>query len=183
VIATDVEHTRWTDEIVDAESLRYGDGELSNLVLIDVFHHLATPPRFLDEATRTLREGGRVVILDPYCSWVSRPLYGAFHHEPADLRDDPFGDAHRRHDPLASNQALATLAFFREYDEFVGRWPNLFVVTRRRLALLAYPLSGGLTGRRLVPARVGLALRRLEPFLAPLAPILAFRCLVVLERR
>ena len=183
VLATDVERTPWSDEVVDAESLRYGDGELSNLVLIDVFHHLANPGQFLDEATRTLRRGGRVVILDPYCSPVSRPLYHRFHHERADVHVDPFADeAHPPDDPLASNQALATLAFFREYREFVSRWPSLSVLTRQRLALLAYPLSGGLTGQRLVPARLGFALRRLEPVLAPLAPVLAFRCLVVLER-
>ncbi len=49
--------------------------------------------------------------------------------------------------------------------------------------MLAYPLSGGFTGRPLVPAGLGLRLRRLEPLLTPLAPLLAFRCLVVLERR
>ena len=71
VVTTDVEPTPWADHVVDAERLPYGDGSLANLVLIDVFHHLADPAGFLDEASRTLAPGGRVVILDPYCSPVS----------------------------------------------------------------------------------------------------------------
>jgi SAM-dependent methyltransferase len=184
VAATDVEPTQWADAVVDAERLPYREGELANLVLIDVFHHLARPVRFLDEAARTLQPGGRVVVVDPYCSPVSSVLYRRFHRERTDLRDDPFReDAPGAGDPLASNQALATLAFFRERAELARRCPALPVLERRRLALLAYPLSGGFTGRPLVPKRVGLGLRRIEPLLAPLAPLLAFRCLIVLERR
>jgi SAM-dependent methyltransferase len=184
IVPTDVEPTDWAKEVVDAESLPYAEGELSNLVLIDVFHHLGRPARFLTEAARTLRVGGRAVILDPYCSPVSTTLYRRFHHEWTDLEADPFReDVTGADDPLASNQALATLAFFRRSAELARRWPDLRLVERRRLALLAYPLSGGFTGRKLVPWRVGSALRHIEPVLGPFARLLAFRCLVVLERR
>lgn len=183
VVLTDVERTPWSSTVVLAEELPYADGELANLVLIDVFHHVAHPARFLDEATRALRSGGRVVILDPYCSLVSAPLYRRFHDERTDLTADPFAeDSLVGTAPFASNQARATLAFFRSVDELEARWPSLEVLERRRLALLAYPLSGGFTRRSLLPESVGLALQRVEPFLAWAAPALAFRCLVVLER-
>ena len=183
VEATDVVPTPWTDAVVDAEHLPYGDATVANLVLVDVFHHLGRPARFLDEAVRVLAPGGRVVVLDPYCSPVSYPAYRRFHHERADLRVPAFGDdTSVGRDPLASNQARSTLAFFGGRAELERRWPGLRVVERRRLALLAYPLSGGFTGRPLVPYRVGLALRALERLLRPLAPLLAFRCFVVLER-
>jgi SAM-dependent methyltransferase len=181
---TDVEPTPWTDEVVDAEALPFADGSLANLVLVDVFHHLARPAAFLDEAERALAPGGRVVVLDPYCSPVSTRMYRLFHHERTDLGAEPFEeDASIGADPLASNQARATLAFFRHADELELRWPLLRLVERTRLALVAYPLSGGFTGRRLVPRRVGLGLQRLEQRLSPLGRLLAFRCLVVLERR
>lgn len=180
---TDVEPTPWASEVVDAEALPYPDGALANLVLVDVFHHLARPARFLDEAVRTLAPGGRVVVLDPYCSTVSTRAYKRFHHERTDLSVDPFADdASIAEEPLASNQARATLAFFRHADELAGLWPALRVVERRRLALFAYPLSGGFTGRQLVPAALGRGLARFEGLLGFLAPLFAFRCLVVLER-
>jgi SAM-dependent methyltransferase len=181
---TDVEPTPWVSEVVDAEALPYVDGALANLVLVDVFHHLARPARFLDEAARTLAAGGRVVVLDPYCSPVSTPAFKRFHHERTDLLADPFGDdASIAAAPLASNQARATLAFFRHADQLTARWPMFELVERRRLAMLAYPLSGGFTGRPLVPTVVGRGLARVERVLGVLAPLLAFRCLVVLERK
>jgi glycosyltransferase involved in cell wall biosynthesis len=183
VVSTDVEPTPWAERVVDAEELPFGAGELSNVVLIDVFHHLARPARFLHEAARVLAPGGRIVILDPYCSTVSARLYGHFHHERTDLEADPFADDRRVGEAaLASNQARATLAFFRGGGELETRWPEFRIVERRRLALLAYPLSGGFTHRSLVPAALGRVLRRLEPALEWAAPALAFRCLVVLER-
>lgn len=183
VEATDVESTPWVHDVVDAEALPYEVRSLANLVLVDVFHHLARPARFLDEAARVLRPGGRIVVLDPYCSPASTAAYRRFHHERTDLSAGAFeDDVSIASEPLASNQARATLAFFRSADEFRRRWPGLGVVERRRLALLAYPLSGGFTGKRLVPTNLGLAVARLERHLEFLAPLLAFRCLVVLER-
>ena len=183
-IATDIEPTPWVTEVVDAENLPYEDASAANLVLIDVFHHLPSPAKFLDAATRVLAPGGRVVLLDPYCSPVSYPAYRCFHHERTDLDAPPFeDDAAAAASPMAANQARATLVFFRHREEFEHRWPELEIVERRRLAVLLYPLSGGLTRPRLVPWWLYRPLAALERVLMPLAPLLAFRCLVVLERR
>jgi SAM-dependent methyltransferase len=64
-VATDIQPTPWADAVVDAGELPYEDGSVANLVLIDVFHHLARPARFLDEAVRVLAPAGRVVLLEP----------------------------------------------------------------------------------------------------------------------
>jgi SAM-dependent methyltransferase len=181
---TDVEPTRWADETVDAESLPWEARSVANLVLVDVFHHLARPAAFLDEALRVLEPRGRVLILDPFCSPVSTLAYRRLHHERTDLDADPFADdAAVAAAPLESNQARATLVFFRLLPEYERRWPELPVVERRRLAVLAYPLSGGFSRRPLVPAGASRPVRALERALAPAARLAAFRCLVVLERR
>jgi SAM-dependent methyltransferase len=184
IVATDVERTPWAQHVVDAEALPYGDGTVANLVLIDVFHHLGRPARFLDEARRVLVPGGRVLILDPYCSPISTWAYRRFHHEQTNLRAPAFGDDESiAAAPLASNQARATLVFFRERSAFEARWPELELVETRRFALFLYPLSGGFSKRQLVPAFAQPLLGALERMLAPLAPLAAFRCLVVLGRR
>lgn len=184
VVATDVEPTPWADEVVDAEALPYDDGTVSNLVLIDVFHHLARPARFLDEARRVLVRGGRVLIFDPYCSPLSTWAYRRFHHEQTDLSAPAFGDDESiAAAPLASNQARTTLVFFRERDAFEARWPELGLVESRRFAIFLYALSGGFSKRPLVLAVLQRPLAALERLLTPVAPVAAFRCLVVLERR
>jgi SAM-dependent methyltransferase len=185
VVATDVEPTPWAQEVVDAEELPYEDGRVANLVLIDVFHHLARPSRFLDEARRVLAPGGRVLILDPYCSPVSTWVYRRFHHERTELDVPALADDEAvAAAPLASNQARATLAFFRDRAAFEERWPELAIVERRRFAILLYPLSGGFSRPQLVPDALVPLVAPLERLLAPAAaPLAAFRCLVVLERR
>jgi SAM-dependent methyltransferase len=183
-IATDVEPTPWTDEVVDAHRMPYGDGSVGNLVLFDVFHHLADPAGFLDEASRVLRPGGRVLIIDPYCSPVSTAAYRAFHHERTDISAEPFAvDDDVADGPMASNQARTTLVFFRHAEELRRRWPELALVERKRFSFLLYPLSGGFSRRPVLPWALWLPCELIERLLYPLAPLLAFRCLVVLERR
>lgn len=181
-VVTDLEPTPWAAAVVDAQRMPYEDGSIANVVLVDVFHHLPRPARFLDEAERVLAPGGRVVMLEPYCSPLSTFAYRRFHHEPVDLDADPFADADQStSEALDSNSALPTLAFFRRAGELGRRWPRLRLLETRRLSFVAYPLSGGFSRRPLVPMSALGALRAAERSLAPLAPLLAFRCLVVLE--
>lgn len=183
-LTTDVEPTLWADAVVDAEHLPYADASVANLVLLDVFHHLADPARFLDEAARALAPGGRVVILDPYCSRVSTPIYRRFHHERTDTRAPAFErDADVGKAPLESNQARTTLVFFTHRDAYVRRWPELPIVAEERFAFLLYPLSGGFTGPALLPTPLYSSLALVERVLRPAASLLAFRCLVALQRR
>jgi SAM-dependent methyltransferase len=183
-VATDVAPSRWADEVVDAQDLPYDDASLANLVMIDVFHHLPSPARFLSEAVRVLRPGGRVVLLEPYCSPVSGFFYDRLHEEHTDLSVDPFGE-----EPLSSaspydaNVALPTIVFWRRLDRFEALFPGLAVRHRQRLAMLAYPLSGGFSRRPLLPNALGRSVAWIERLLPFAAPLLAFRCLVTLERR
>ena len=181
--ATDVVATPWAREVVDAQCLPYEDSSIANLVMVDVLHHMPMPLRFLAEAQRALRPGGRVVMVEPFCSALSTPLYRTFHHERTDMSVDPFVEEPQSGDePFDSNQALPTLIFWRGLHRYRDRFPKLPVVRRERFDWLVYPLSGGFTGRRLVPPRLYRLLRRLEHAGSALDTLAAFRCLVALEK-
>jgi SAM-dependent methyltransferase len=183
VLSTDVEATPWARDVVDAAELPYADASVANLVLVDVYHHLASPAAFLDEAVRVLAPGGRVLILDPFCSPVSTFAYRRFHHERTDTGAAAFDDdPGLAGAPMEGNQARASLSFFWGEDELARRWQELRIVERRRFACILYPLSGGFSRRPLVPSWAYRPLALLERLLRPAAPLLAFRCLVVLER-
>ena len=184
VLSLDVIETKWTDIVGDAAQLPLKEGSLSNLILFDTLHHLPRPLAFLGEALRVLRPGGRVAIIDPYISPLSYPFYRFLHHEPVILRCDPLaGDQVCTEDPEDSNQALATLLFFSRRRDPNALCPGLRLVTRKRFAFFAYPLTGGFSKRTFLPHKVILAIQRGEKLLAPLSFLLAFRTLVVLEKR
>ena len=81
IIATDIAPTPWNDAVVHACALPYTDESVGNLVMIDVFHHLADPYRFLEEASRVLKVGGRVIMLEPWTSPVGYLFYRYIHHD------------------------------------------------------------------------------------------------------
>jgi SAM-dependent methyltransferase len=181
IVSTDIEETPWVDRVVDAAAIPYDDGELANIVMLDVFHHLPRPAVFLDEATRTLATGGRVVMLEPHVSPLSGIAY-RLHHERLELDADGFAGSDST-DPLDANLAQTTLAFIRQQDEYRMQWPDLPVVEARFLSLLAYPLSGGFTRRQLLPDRLYGAVSAAERALTPaLGRLAAFRSLIVLQR-
>ncbi|MEW5772555.1 MAG: class I SAM-dependent methyltransferase [Thermodesulfobacteriota bacterium] len=179
----DILPTPWTDMVGDAQELPVRSGSLGNIVLFDVLHHLPRPARFFDEACRALRPGGRILVMDPYVSPLSWPVYRFLHPEGLRPGCDPLDEACAlsTDEPFDSNQGVATALFWRRAGEFARRFPRLKVLRRERLALWSYPLTGGFSGRTLVPESWIVPLADLERPLSFLAPLLAFRTLVVLE--
>ena len=88
VCCTDVVSLPWLDAVADAQRLPFQTGSLANLVLFDTLHHIENVSLFFDEALRTLKGGGRIIIMDPYISWASWPVYRYLHPEPVDLRQN-----------------------------------------------------------------------------------------------
>ena len=185
VICTDLVPLPWLDAVADAQRLPFADTSLANIVLFDVLHHLENPRLFFAEAIRVLQPSGRIVIMDPYVSWLSWPVYRFLHPEPVDLSQDPLAvcppDPARK--PFDSNQAVATILFERSAAQFQQTFPTLKEVVHRRLAFFAYPLSGGFEKPSLVPSLLLNPVLKLEHALGFLSRFLAFRILVVLERQ
>ncbi len=81
-VRTDLFANPWIDQVENAYDLSFGDGEVSHLILFDVFHHLEHPRTALAECRRVLSPRGRVIVFDPYVSLTGRIVYGPLHHEP-----------------------------------------------------------------------------------------------------
>ena len=187
VLSCDIIPCPWLDCAADAGRLPFRDAGLSNIIMIDVLHHVEEPRRFFREAARTLAPGGRILLVEPYASPISRIAWRRFHEEDFDmsarpLQDDPRpGDAALK-DPWEANIAIPTLLFWREIEMFRAAFPRLAVTRRERFDLLLYPLSGGFERRQLVPSALAPVLRVGERLISPLAGLLAFRCFVVIEK-
>lgn len=185
VVSTDIVPAPWLDAAADAQALPFAAESFTNIVAVDVLHHIEWPRRFLAEATRVLRPGGRLILLEPAITPVSWVFYKSFHPEPVVMAADPLADGPRdpnRH-PFDANGAIPTLLFGRYRQRLKQAFPVLDVVQFERLSFFAYPLSGGFRPWCLVPLASIAALLKIERALAPLIGWLtAFRLFVVLEK-
>ncbi len=185
VTTTDVVCLPWLDAVVDAQYLPFKSESFGNIILFDVLHHLESPVLFLKETWRVLIPGGRLVMMEPYVSWMSYPVYRFLHPEPLDLSVDPFlivaHDVNR--EPFHANQGIPTLLLERYWERFGKVFPGFQELSRQRLGFIAYPLSGGFDHPTLIPECFYGPLRRLEGYLACLGRFLAFRFIVVLEKQ
>lgn len=185
VLCTDLVRMPWLDALVDAQHLPFRSRSVSNVVLFDVLHHLENVRYFFDDALRVLVPSGRIVIMDPYVSALSWPIYRFLHPEPMDFKRDPLTIvaplAQRR--PFDANQAVARIVFERSYERFHRLYPQLAKIVHEHLAYFAYPLSGGFDRPSLVPLWSIDPLLRFEQWCRRLGRLLAFRLLVVLEKR
>jgi SAM-dependent methyltransferase len=164
VVTTDVQYAPWLDCVADAQNLPFQSGTVSNLVMVDVLHHIEFPAIFLREADRVLRPGGRVIMVEPAITWGSTLFYRFFHQEPVRTSDDPLkvGIPDPSRDPYDSNQAIPTLIATRDRDRFHREFPNLKISRTDWFSFLAYPLSGGFKPWCLMPQNLVGGLLALE---------------------
>lgn len=185
IVATDILHAPWLDVVADAGRLPFADASFGNLVMIDVLHHVACVRAFLAESQRVLRPGGRIVVIEPAVTPLSWLFYRFFHDEDLCFRADPLAPCAPSpgRDPYTGNQAIPTRLFGRDAERLAREFPRLRIVTKRRLSLFAYPLSGGFRPWTLVPERLVEMLLGAERLLLPwIGAAMAFRMFVVLER-
>lgn len=185
VYCSDVVVLPWLNVVADAQRLPFQSDSLANLVLFDSLHHIENVSLFFDEALRTLRIGGRIIIIDPYLSWASWPVYRWLHPEPVNCTEDPLVLKPPRPDrgPFDANQAVATILFERNQRRFQSRYPGFSVLHSRRIACAAYPLSGGFDHPSFLPEWLVTPILRIERTLERAGWLFAFRMIVVIERQ
>jgi SAM-dependent methyltransferase len=185
VIKSDIQHSVGVDVVADAQILPFDNEVFSNIVLFDVLHHLQCPLLFFAEAQRILKPGGRVIMVEPGITPVSKLLYKMGHEEPVemgwDMNDLCKIDADKN--PYDSNQAIPTILFKRDPQLFLAAVKGFKINSSDWLSLFAYPLSGGFKSWSLLPCRwVSLILKIEEKLLPFLGFLMAFRLMVVLEK-
>ncbi|MBM3632906.1 MAG: class I SAM-dependent methyltransferase [Alphaproteobacteria bacterium] len=186
VISTDIISSPWVDCVCDAQSLPLREGSLSNIVAIDVLHHIERPVRFFNEAAYLLRPGGRIILLDPAITPLSWFFYHFIHEEPVLLKSNPLEDgplsATRK--PFDANQAIPSLLFGKYKHSFSELFPDLQIIENSFISLWCYPLSGGFKPWSLIPSFMVKSLlkfeRKIEPYLGR---FFGFRLFIVLEKR
>src|SRR5687767_606797 len=169
-IATDLFPNAWLDLVCDGYHLPFRDQSLSHLILFDVFHHLRYPIAFLNEARRVLR--GRLILFEPFISWMSFPVYGLLHHEPIAWRKPIDLSEIPNNTNYYAAQGNATRMFFQ--SEVKG-WK---IFHAEAFSAFHYLLSGGFSKPALYPQGSLNVLKRLDKSLSRWPRLFGARCLV-----
>ena len=185
LISSDYTLCPWLDLNLDAHALPFRSETLSNIIVIDVLHHLNRPLAFLEEAQRVLKKNGRLIMLEPCVTLGSSFVYRLLHQEDVDFGVDVFqedgweqGDAKN---PFDGNMAIPTALFLRNSEQLAARFPDFPVILKNYSDYFVYPLSGGFDHVALIPRSCLPFCREIERLLHPLGSLLAYRMLVVME--
>ncbi|HEY4075156.1 MAG TPA: class I SAM-dependent methyltransferase [Herbaspirillum sp.] len=151
VITTDILKLDYLDIVFDCHEIAdfsaIPDHSIDVITLTNVLHHLHDPLHFLRNAVRKLVKGGQIIIVDPYFSLLSWPLYKFLHHEPVDFNiSRPVLDAIQG--PLSSsNQAIPYMIFFSK-TRWLEELSDCYELTETRIGFftsLAYMMTGGIS--------------------------------------
>ena len=188
VISTDLVSCPWLDVVADAQALPFQTSTVTNVLGLDVLHHLAAPMKFLKEVERVLIPGGRLVLVEPWITPFSYLIYNFLHQEECDFSARPWEltDASmlQSKKALDGNPAIPYLMFRpSNRQKTLAALPGLSCVMAEPFCLFAYLLSFGFKDVNLLPETLYPVTSALERFTLPLwRGLAALRVLLVLEK-
>ena len=140
---SDVFLNKNTDFKIDAMEvgLKF-EHKISNLILVNVFHHISNPELFFRSAEKSLLKGGRIIMIEPSNNIWSSFVYRLVGHERFDTEQITW--EFESNDPLLdSNQALSWIIFKRDYKKFKKLFPKFSILKKKSMMPFSYLLSGG----------------------------------------
>ena len=69
VTTSDIIPLDHTDLTFSALDMPFSENQISGLLMVDTFHHIPDAGKFLQEATRVLKPGGAIIMIEPANSW------------------------------------------------------------------------------------------------------------------
>jgi SAM-dependent methyltransferase len=188
VFSTDLISVPWLDAIADAQRLPFRSESVSNILGLDMLHHLAAPLDFLRETARVLVPAGRLILVEPWITPFSWFLFRFFHQERCDLSETPWtvSDGSPTREKLAfdGNQAIPYLLFGpRHRSRTLQTLREFKIRALEPFCLFAYLFSGGFSHASLLPESLYSLVSKFERASEPLwRRLAALRVLLVLEK-
>jgi len=182
-ISLDVVANPWIDVVSDGRHIPFKDNSIDTIIFVDVLHHMTDPIFFLQEAQRVLKNGGRLIFEEPYISKLSHIIY-SLHHEGMDM------DCDRRNYKLDSQKkaleadlAVATIMFGRDFNRVKKTIPMLKLVYLNKCDFFFHFLYGNFSYQQIIPSFFYHPLKLLEKILGNFKELMAFKIMVVFEKR
>ena len=165
----------------NGQAMPFANESLRAIVMKNVLHHMPRVRLFFAEATRCLRTGGEIRMIEPWVTPWSRQIYKRLHEEPfdAEAREWEFAES----GPLSgANVALPWIVLSRDREQFDAEFPRLKIKSVQPMMPFRYIVSGGVGMRSLIPGFTQGVWAGLERWLAPQMHRLGMFALIVLQK-
>ncbi len=156
-MTSDILRLEYVDHVFDCMHIDQYDGitdhSLDALLLINALHHIKQPIEFLIRARKKLADHGKIILLEPFISLLSYPIYRYLHYERMDftITEPDLADVQG---PLSSaNLAMPYLVFFQK-NGWLQRIAHDYDLTRTKIGYfsgLSYFATGGVSVKIPVP--------------------------------
>ena len=182
LITSETTHCLGVRVVADAQRLPFADRSLRAIVMTNVMHHIPDAYRFFAEASRCLRLGGKLLMIDPWLTSWSRIVYKYLHPEAysPEATDWSFAST----GPLSgANTALPWIVFGRDRGKFEAEFPEFSIEKIQPMLPFRYLVSGGVSMRSLMPGFTHSAWKAFEHVLQPHMHRLGTFTFIALVRR
>ena len=146
---TDVEDWPWIDRYLDAINMDLEDESVDVFICNAVLHHFARPYKFIQDAAKKLKSGGRILFLEPYTSFGTRLGQCFLNLEGFNEKTDVFDPdviANNKDDPWSANISVPKL-LFQNKERFESEFKDLRLERFDLTECLLFILSGGVNWR------------------------------------
>lgn len=149
-ISSEIFFCQGISAVLDGQKLPFGNRTLRAIVMTDVFHHIPNPASFLEEATRCIKPGGVISMIEPWVTPLSYWILNRFHSEP--VKPDVEKWKIPEKGPLSgANQAIPWIIFQRDQELFHQKFPEWEIIHKELFMPFRYLLSGGVSLRSMMP--------------------------------
>lgn len=190
LILTDVAEHEWVDKYVDALNLDYPDDSIDVIICSHMIHHIANPASFLDNVSKKLKSGGRIIIQDIYTCTLMKAVLRIMRHEGwSDMVNiyDRNAVCNDPADPWSANCSIPKLLFWSGGGQFAQEFPAFKMLKRTRNECFLFFLSGGVIAKTFslpIGDRGTKFIQKVDRGLVKIAPqVFACGCSVVLQKK
>jgi len=172
------------DRIENIYKINFKKNSISNIILIDVFHHLQFPSLALKEIHRVLIKKGRIIMMEPAMGLIPRFVYKIFHYEPNGFNLKINWNHIPKKIPSSNQyfaaQSLPWRAFFLKELNLKSKYKIKLI---KPFCDFTFLLSGGYSYKALYPKFLYSFIKLIDKILSNISiKIFSARMLIVLEK-
>ena len=146
------------------ECLPFKEASFDAVLAFDSLHHSRNPSKSILELLRVTREGGKIIIVEPFVSPLSYLPYKIFHHEDTSWDFREIGSiemSQRIHNPAIGDQGVSRFIIKELSNGRITNFPRL-TLSATYLSPLSFFATGGVSRPLKTPAIFVQALTQVE---------------------